>query len=212
MYIANTLLYDGIDYAILQMMREYLANEDIDKIYKEWNFWDAETDRISNKKIRFTFEVRFIGRVLTAVSQVQPYGLIDLYLNCYKMGDTSSLLSFVLNNVQWTSLNGIGKKLFKGPILSKVEEHKQGEEKQKTKKKDKKQELLEKVQQEIKDEYPAFKEVFYEKYRDSIASMVFNLNGNVNDSELLERLIEDEMIEDFSNFKIKQIENLLKNS
>lgn len=42
--------------------------------------------------------------------------------------------------------------------------------------------------------------------------MIFNLNGNANDSELLERLIEDEMIEDFSNFKIKQIENLLKNS
>lgn len=40
--------------------------------------------------------------------------------------------------------------------------------------------------------------------------MVFNLNGNANDSELLERLIEDEMIEDFSSFKIKQIENLFK--
>lgn len=82
----------------------------------------------------------------------------------------------------------------------------------KKKKKDKKQILLEKVQKEIIEEYPAFKEVFYKKYRDNIASMVFNLNGNTNDSELLERLIEDEMIEDFSNFKIKQIENLLKNS
>ena len=45
-----------------------------------------------------------------------------------------------------------------------------------------------KVQKEIVDEDPAFKEVFYKKYRDNIASMVFNLNGNTNDSELLETL------------------------
>ena len=96
-------------------------------------------------------------------------------------------------------------------MLPEVEERQEREEEERTEK-DKKQNLLEKVQKEIIEEYPAFKEVFYKKYRDNIASMVFNLNGNTNDSELLERLIEDEMIEDFSNFKIKQIENLLKNS
>lgn len=72
--------------------------------------------------------------------------------------------------------------------------------------------FLKKFKKKLQKNIPLSKEVFYKKYRDNIASMVFNLNGNANDSELLERLIEDEMIEDFSNFKIKQIENLLKNS
>lgn len=109
----------------------------------------------------------------------------------------------MLQNIKWSVLESKGKKIFEGSLLPETEERTE---------KDKKQILLEKVQKEIIEEYPAFKEVFYKKYRDNIASMVFNLNGNANDSELLERLIEDEMIEDFSNFKIKQIENLLKNS
>ena len=127
------------------------------------------------------------------------------YLFCIKAFDVVS--SFRSN---LSTLIGTGKKVFEGPLLPEVEER-QGREEGRTEK-DKKQILLEKVQKEIIEEYPAFKEVFYKKYRDNIASMVFNLNGNTNDSELLERLIEDEMIEDFSNFKIKQIENLLKNS
>lgn len=110
----------------------------------------------------------------------------------------------MLQNIKWSVLKSKGKRIFEGSLLP--------EERQERTEKDKKQILLEKVQKEIIEEYPAFKEVFYKKYRDNIASMVFNLNGNANDSELLERLIEDEMIEDFSNFKIKQIENLLKNS
>lgn len=115
----------------------------------------------------------------------------------------------MLQNIKWGVLESKGKRIFEGPLLPEVEERQEREERTE---KDKKQILLEKVQKEIVDEYPAFKEVFYKKYKDNIASMIFNLNGNANDSELLERLIEDEMIEDFSNFKIKQIENLLKNS
>lgn len=137
--------------------------------------------------------------------------MIEWALEGYSEGNTYALLSFVLQNVKWSVLKGTGKKIFEGPLLPEAEER-QGREEEERTKKDKKQILLEKVQKEIVDEYPAFKEVFYKKYKDNIASMVFNLNGNTNDSELLERLIEDEMIEDFSNFKIKQIENLLKNS
>lgn len=113
----------------------------------------------------------------------------------------------MLQNIKWSVIESKGKRIFEGSLLPE-----ERQERQEKTEKDKKQILLEKVQKEIIEEYPAFKEVFYKKYRDNIASMVFNLNGNANDSELLERLIEDEMIEDFSNFKIKQIENLLKNS
>lgn len=211
MDIINYTIYNDIDDAILKMMKIYLVNNDIDKIYKEWNFWDGKVERFKkNKQSRFAFEVLFIGNVLTAVARVQPYDLIEWSLEGYSEGNTCALLSFVLQNVKWSTLIGTGKKVFEGPLLPEVEER-QGREEGRTEK-DKKQILLEKVQKEIIEEYPAFKEVFYKKYRDNIASMVFNLNGNTNDSELLERLIEDEMIEDFSNFKIKQIENLLKNS
>lgn len=145
---------------------------------------------------------------------VEPYAQIEFYLNKYCEGNSSAFLSFVLKNVKWSVPKGFGKKLFEGDLLSeeKEKEEKNWIEEEQEQEKDKKQILLEKVQKEIIEEYPAFKEVFYKKYKDNIASMVFNLNGNINDSELLERLIEDEMIEDFSNFKIKQIENLLKNS
>lgn len=205
MDIINYTIYNGIDNTILKMMKSHLVNNDIDKIYKEWNFWDGSIERFKkNKQSRFIFEVLFIGNILTAVAQVQSYDTIEWYLEGYRSEKTSAFLSFVLQNIKWSVIESKGKRIFEGSLLP--------EERKERTEKDKKQILLEKVQKEIIEEYPAFKEVFYKKYRDNIASMVFNLNGNANDSELLERLIEDEMIEDFSNFKIKQIENLLKNS
>lgn len=211
MDIINYTIYNGIDNTIFKMMKSYLINNDIDEIYKEWNFWDGSVERFKkNKQSRFIFEVLFIGNVLTAVAQVQSYDTIGCYLEGYRSEKTSAFLSFVLQNIKQSVLESKGKRIFEGPLLPEAEERQEGEEERTEK--NKKQILLEKVQKEIIEEYPAFKEVFYKKYRDNIASMVFNLNGNVNDSELLERLIEDEMIEDFSNFKIKQIENLLKNS
>lgn len=205
MDIINHTIYKDIDNTIFKMMKNHLVNNDIEKIYKEWNFWDTRVERFKkNKQSRFIFEVLFIGDILTAVAQVQSYDTIEWYLEGYRSEKTSALLSFVLQNIKWSVIESKGKRIFEGSLLP--------EERQERQEKDKKQILLEKVQKEIIEEYPAFKEVFYKKYRDNIASMVFNLNGNANDSELLERLIEDEMIEDFSNFKIKQIENLLKNS
>lgn len=212
MDIMNHTIYKDIDNTIFKMMKNHLVNNDIEEIYKEWNFWDGRVERFKkNKQSRFIFEVLLIGNILTAVAHVQSYDMIERSLEGYSEGNTCALLSFVLQNIKWSVLRGTGKKLFEGPLLPEVEER-QGREEEERTEKDKKQILLEKVQKEIIKEYPAFKEVFYKKYRDNIASMVFNLNGNINDSELLERLIEDEMIEDFSNFKIKQIENLLKNS
>lgn len=205
MDIINYTIYKDIDNTIFKMMKNHLVNNDIDEIYKEWNFWDGRVERFKkNKQSRFIFEVLLIGDILTAVAQVQSYDTIEWYLEGYRSEKTSALLSFVLQNIKWSVLESKRKRIFEGSLLP--------EERQERTEKDKKQILLEKVQKEIIEEYPAFKEVFYKKYRDNIASMVFNLNGNANDSELLERLIEDEMIEDFSNFKIKQIENLLKNS
>lgn len=205
MDIINYTIYKDIDNTIFKMMKNHLINNDIEEIYKEWNFWDGRVERFKkNKQSRFIFEVLLIGDILTAVAQVQSYDTIEWYLEGYRSEKTSALLSFVLQNIKWSVIESKGKRIFEGALLP--------EERQERTKKDKKQILLEKVQKEIIEEYPAFKEVFYKKYRDNIASMVFNLNGNANDSELLERLIEDEMIEDFSNFKIKQIENLLKNS
>lgn len=214
MDIINYTIYNGIDNSILKMMKSYLVNNDIDEIYKEWNFWDGSVERFKkNKQSRFAFEVLFIGNILTAVAQVQSYDTIEWYLEGYRSEKTSALLSFVLQNIKWSVLESKGKRIFEGPLLPEAEaEAEERQEREEGAEKDKKQILLEKVQKEIIEEYPAFKEVFYKKYKDNIASMVFNLNGNANDSELLERLIEDEMIEDFSNFKIKQIENLLKNS
>ena len=211
MDIINYTIYNGIDNTIFKMMKSYLVNNDIDEIYKEWNFWDNRVERFKkNKQSRFAFEVLFIRDILTAVAQVQSYDTIKCYLEDYRSEKTSAFLSFVLQNIKWSVLESQGKRIFEGSLLPEAEERQEREEERTEK--DKKQILLEKVQKEIIEEYPAFKEVFYKKYRDNIASMVFNLNGNANDSELLERLIEDEMIEDFSNFKIKQIENLLKNS
>lgn len=208
MDIINYTIYNGIDNTIFKMMKIYLVNNDIDKIYKEWNFWDGKVERFKkNKQSRFAFEVLFIGDILTAVAQVQSYDTIEWYLEGYRSEKTSALLSFVLQNIKWSVIESKGKRIFEGSLLPE-----ERQERTERTEKDKKQILLEKVQKEIIEEYPAFKEVFYKKYKDNIASMVFNLNGNTNDSELLERLIEDEMIEDFSNFKIKQIENLLKNS
>lgn len=205
MDIINHTIYKDIDNTIFKMMKNHLVNNDIDEIYKEWNFWDVRVERFKkNKQSRFIFEVLLIGNILTAIAQVQSYDTIEWYLEGYRSEKTCALLSFVLQNIKWSVLESKGKRIFEGSLLP--------EERQERTEKDKKQILLEKVQKEIIEEYPAFKEVFYKKYRDNIASMVFNLNGNANDSELLERLIEDEMIEDFSNFKIKQIENLLKNS
>lgn len=199
------------DKKILNLMESYLGSLDIRKIYKQWNFWSPEVERFgADTEIGHDYKMIFIGKVLSAVAMVKPYAQIEFYLNKYCEGNTYALLSFVLQNVKWCVLKGTGKKIFEGSLLPEVEER-QGREEKRTEK-DKKQILLEKAKKEIIEEYPAFKEVFYKKYRDNITSMVFNLNGNTNDSELLERLIEDEMIEDFSNFKIKQIENLLKNS
>lgn len=211
MDIINYTIYKDIDNTIFKMMKNHLVNNDIEEIYKEWNFWDYRVERFKkNKQSRFIFEVLFIGDIFTAVAQVQSYDTIEWYLEGYRSEKTSALLSFVLQNIKWSVIESKGKRIFEGPLLPEVEERQEREEERTEK--DKKQILLEKVQKEIIEEYPAFKEVFYKKYKDNIASMVFNLNGNANDSELLERLIEDEMIEDFSNFKIKQIENLLKNS
>lgn len=211
MDIINHTIYKDIDNTIFKMMKNHLVNNDIEKIYKEWNFWDGRVERFKkNKQSRFIFEVLFNGDILTAVAQVQSYDTIEWYLEGYRSEKTSALLSFVLQNIKWSVIESKGKRIFEGSLLPEVEERQEREEERTEK--DKKQILLEKVQKEIIEEYPAFKEVFYKKYKDNIASMVFNLNGNANDSELLERLIEDEMIEDFSNFKIKQIENLLKNS
>ena len=211
MDIINHTIYKDIDNTIFKMMKNHLVNNDIEEIYKEWNFWDGRVERFKkNKQSRFIFEVLFIGDILTAVAQVQSYDTIEWYLEGYRSEKTSALLSFVLQNIKWSVIESKGKRIFEGSLLPEVEERQEREEERTEK--DKKQILLEKVQKEIIEEYPAFKEVFYKKYKDNIASMVFNLNGNANDSELLERLIEDEMIEDFSNFKIKQIENLLKNS
>lgn len=215
MRITNDWVYEIVkDEKILDLMESYLDDLDIRKIYKQWNFWSPEVERFGDDTVLgYNYEVAFIGKILSAVSMVQPYIQIELHLKQYHDGNTAALLSFVLNNVKWSVLNSLGKKLFEGVLLSEGKERKDLiEESSQEEEKDKKQILLEKVQREIVEEYPAFKEVFYKKYRDNIASMVFNLNGNTNDSELLERLIEDEMIEDFSSFKIKQIENLLKNS
>ena len=212
MRITNDWVYEIVkDKKILNLMESYLDDLDIRKIYKQWNFWSPEVERFGDGTVlRYNYEVAFIGKVFSAVSMVQPYVQIEWCLEGYSEGNTYALLSFVLQNVKWSVLRGTGKKIFEGSLLPEAEEGQEKEEERAEK--DKKQILLEKVQKEIIEEYPAFKEVFYKKYRDNIASMVFNLNGNANDSELLERLIEDEMIEDFSNFKIKQIENLLKNS
>lgn len=214
MRITNNYVLRKIeDKKILNLMDSYLYRDDIRKIYKQWNFWSPEVERFgTDTEMGYDYKMIFIGKVLSAVAMVEPYAQIEFYLNKYCEGNPSALLSFVLENVKWSVPKGFGKKLFEGDLLSEGKEEKNWIEEEQEQEKDKKQILLEKVQKEIIEEYPAFKEVFYKKYRDNIASMVFNLNGNANDSELLERLIEDEMIEDFSNFKIKQIENLLKNS
>lgn len=157
-------------------MKSYLVNNDIDEIYKEWNFWDNRVERFKkNKQSRFAFEVLFIRDILTAVAQVQSYDTIKCYLEDYRSEKTGAFLSFVLQNIKWSVLESQGKRIFEGSLLPEAEERQEREEERTEK--DKKQILLEKVQKEIIEEYPAFKEVFYKKYRNNIASMVFNLNG-----------------------------------
>lgn len=215
MRITNDLVYEIVkDKKILYLMESYLDDLDIRKIYKQWNFWSPEVERFRDDTVLgYNYEVAFIGKILSAVSMVQPYVQIEWHLSQYHDGNTAALLSFVLNNVKWSILNSLGKKLFEGDLLSEGKERKDLiEESSQEEEKDKKQILLEKVQKEIIEEYPAFKEVFYKKYRYIIVERLFQLGGNPNGSIALEQLIEDEMIEDFSNFKIKQIENLLKNS
>lgn len=153
MDIINYTIYNGIDNTIFKMMKSYLVNNDIDKIYKEWNFWDGRVERFKkNKQSRFAFEVLFIGNVLTAVAQVQSYDTIGCYLEGYRSEKTSAFLSFVLQNIKWSVIESKGKRIFEGSLLP--------EERQERTEKDKKQILLEKVQKEIIEEYPAFKEVF----------------------------------------------------
>lgn len=135
------------------MMKNHLVNNDIDEIYKEWNFWDGRVERFKkNKQPRFIFEVLLIGGILTAVAQVQSYDTIERYLEGYRSEKTSALLSFVLQNIKWSVLESKRKRIFEGSLLP--------EERQERTEKDKKQILLEKVQKEIIEEYPAFKEVF----------------------------------------------------
>lgn len=85
MDIINYTIYKGIDNTIFKMMKNHLVNNDIEEIYKEWNFWDDRVERFKkNKQSRFIFEVLLIGNILTAVAQVQSYDTIDWYLEGYR--------------------------------------------------------------------------------------------------------------------------------
>ena len=118
----NYIIYNDIDDTVFKMMKSYLVNNDIDKIYKEWNFWDGKVERFkNNKQSRFAFEVLFIGNVLTAAARIQSYDMIGWALEGYSEGNTCALLSFVLQNVKWSVLRGTGKRIFEGPVLPEVE-------------------------------------------------------------------------------------------
>lgn len=135
MDIINYTIYKGIDNAIFKMMKNHLVNNDIDEIYKEWNFWDGSIERFKkNKQSRFIFEVLFIGNVLTAVAQVQPYNTIEWYLKGYRSEKTSAFLSFVLQNIKWSVLESKGKRIFEGPLLPEAEERQEREKKKEQKK------------------------------------------------------------------------------
>lgn len=78
MDIIKYTIYKDIDNTIFKMMKNHLVNNDIDEIYKEWNFWDGRVERFkNNKQSRFIFEVLLIGNILTAVARVQPYDMIE---------------------------------------------------------------------------------------------------------------------------------------
>lgn len=125
MDIINYTIYNGIDNTIFKMMKSYLVNNDIDEIYKEWNFWDGRVERFKkNKQSRFAFEVLFIGNVLTAVAQVQSYDTIGYYLEGYHSEKTSAFLSFVLQNTKWSVLESQGKRILKGLYFPKQKKHK----------------------------------------------------------------------------------------
>lgn len=136
MRITNNIVFNIVsDDHILNLMKVYLDDEDIRKIYRQWNFWSPEVELYgANTEIRYNCEVAFIGRVLSAVAQVQSYKAIDQYLNSYENGNTAALLSFVLNNVKWSTLHGLGKKMFEGSLLPEIEEQKQWEEKKRNRK------------------------------------------------------------------------------
>ena len=163
MRITNICVYEIVkDKKILNLMELYLDSLDIRKIYKQWNFWSPEVERFGDGTVLgYNYEVAFIGKVLSAVSMVQPYVQIEWHLKQYRDGNTAALLSFVLNNVKWPVLNSLGKKLFEGDLLSEGKERKDlVEESSQEEEKDKKQILLEKVQKEIVEEFPLSKRFF----------------------------------------------------
>ena len=123
MDIINYTIYKGIDNTIFKTMKNHLVNNDIEEIYKEWNFWDVRVERFKkNKQSRFIFEVLLIGSILTAVAQVQSYDTIEWYLEGYRSEKTCALLSFVLQNIKWSVLESKGKRIFEGPLLPEAEE------------------------------------------------------------------------------------------
>lgn len=69
MDIINYTIYKDIDNTIFKMMKSYLTNNDIDKIYKEWNFWDGRVERFKNKNSR----VSFLKFSLLETSLQQPH-------------------------------------------------------------------------------------------------------------------------------------------
>lgn len=152
MDIEYKMKYNEIDNTVYNLMKQYLEYDDIDKIYKEWNFFVPDVEKFSMKYTRFSHEFSFIGEVLSTVAKVQSYNTIKWYLEGYHSEKTSAFLSFVLQNIKWSVLESKGKRIFEGSLLP--------EEKQEKIEKGQKQILLEKVQKEIIEEYPAFKEVF----------------------------------------------------
>lgn len=132
MDIINYTIYNGIDNAILKMMKSHLVNNDIDEIYKEWNFWDDSVERFKkNKQSRFIFEILFIGSILTAVAQIQSYDTIERYLKGYRSESTCALLSFVLQNIKWGVLESKGKRIFEGLCFQKQKKDKREKKEQK---------------------------------------------------------------------------------
>lgn len=126
MRITNICVYEIVkDKKILNLMELYLDSLDIRKIYKQWSFWSPEVERFGvDTPLGYNYEIAFIGKVLSAVSMVQPYNQIEWHLKQYHDGNTYALLSFVLSNVNWSILKGSGKRLFEGDLLSERKERK----------------------------------------------------------------------------------------
>lgn len=130
MDIINYTIYKDIDNTIFKMMKNHLVNNDIEEIYKEWNFWDGRVERFKkNKQSRFIFEVLLIGDILTAVAQVQSYDTIEWYLEGYRSEKTSALLSFVLQNIKWSVIESKGKRIFEGSLLPEERQERQEKDK-----------------------------------------------------------------------------------